>query len=233
MLTNVETRLSDVQRDLKAVLPPDCILVGQGLNNDLIALRLMHPYVIDTSVIFNVTGNRRRKSKLSALSNIFLNEAIQTSGKLGHNPEEDAKAAMKLVKLKLAKGYEFGDVMLNGFVPQIPALVKSDESDDRVLALDISKELERHDKKVVQCGSIDKVISDRSSHLIMCHVEPDDDDNDDDPLKRKKKARKAAEKVWASTEGNSMLISVWSGNADENAFVGISLKKDPLNSELI
>ena len=42
----------------------------QSLNNDLVALRLLHPYIIDTSVIFNVTGVRWRKSKLSLLSKV-------------------------------------------------------------------------------------------------------------------------------------------------------------------
>ena len=45
----------------------------QSLNNDLVALRLLHPYIIDTSVIFNVTGVRWRKSKLSLLSKVSSN----------------------------------------------------------------------------------------------------------------------------------------------------------------
>ena len=52
------SRLKDVQADLKRLLPPDAILVGQSLNCDLKALEMMHPYVIDTSIIFNITGNR-------------------------------------------------------------------------------------------------------------------------------------------------------------------------------
>ena len=51
-------RLVDVQQALQNLLPPDCILVGQSLNSDLNALKMMHPYVIDTSVIFNITGER-------------------------------------------------------------------------------------------------------------------------------------------------------------------------------
>ena len=47
-----------VQTSLREILPEDCILVGQSLNSDLNALKMMHPYVIDTSVIFNITGDR-------------------------------------------------------------------------------------------------------------------------------------------------------------------------------
>jgi RNA exonuclease 1 len=63
----------------------------------------MHPYVIDTSVIYNLKGAPGMKSKLSVLAYTFLQETIQNS-KDGHCPVEDAKATMKLVKLKLAQG---------------------------------------------------------------------------------------------------------------------------------
>lgn len=63
----------------------------------------MHPYIIDTSVIFNLTGNRRHKSKLSKLAMEFLNEAIQQRGAEGHDSFEDSLAALKLVQLKLTK----------------------------------------------------------------------------------------------------------------------------------
>ena len=77
----------------------------------------VHPYVIDTSVCYNITGDRRRKSKLSTLAHLFLNMKIQTQGKHGHSPVEDAQTAMTLVNLKLEKGLAFGDVVLGGQVP--------------------------------------------------------------------------------------------------------------------
>jgi len=64
---------------------------------------MIHPYVIDTSVSFNMTGIRNKKSKLSHLVQHFLQEEIQ-QGNDGHNPVEDAGACMKLIKLKLANG---------------------------------------------------------------------------------------------------------------------------------
>ena len=93
-LEGVTKRLTDVQDDLRKLLPRDAILVGQSLNSDLHALKMMHPYVIDTSVIYNVTGNRSRKTKLSVLSHMFLGQDIQKEGRRGHDPEEDARAAM-------------------------------------------------------------------------------------------------------------------------------------------
>lgn len=48
MMRNVTKRLQDVQEDLRRILPPDAILVGQSLSNDMHAIRMMHPYIIDT-----------------------------------------------------------------------------------------------------------------------------------------------------------------------------------------
>ena len=54
---------------------------------------------------------------MSVLTQLFLNKSIQQHGKEGHNPIEDAQAAMALVNLKLEKGLEFGDAVLGGEVP--------------------------------------------------------------------------------------------------------------------
>jgi len=59
--------------------------------------------VIDTSVVFNVSGMRNRKPKLALLVESFLGQAIQVQER-GHCPIEDATATMKLLQLKLAKG---------------------------------------------------------------------------------------------------------------------------------
>ena len=72
----------------------DAIWIGQSLNGDLNALQMMHPYVIDTSVIYNISGHPRRKTALRTLSHMFLGETIQDKGEDGHDPKEDAIAAM-------------------------------------------------------------------------------------------------------------------------------------------
>lgn len=53
MMKNVKKRLPEVQEDLRRLLPEDAILVGQSLSNDLHALKMMHPYVIDTRCVYN------------------------------------------------------------------------------------------------------------------------------------------------------------------------------------
>lgn len=112
MMTNVTKSLDEVQVDVQKLLPPDAILVGQSLNCDLMACKMMHPYVIDTSVIFNLSGIPRVKSKLQTLAREFLGEKIQDNP-LGHDSIEDCATTLKLVKLKLSKGIGFGDAYLN------------------------------------------------------------------------------------------------------------------------
>lgn len=111
MMRNVSKTLKDVQRDLRNKLPPDAILVGQSLNFDLNALKMMHPYVIDTSILFNVTGTPGTKSKLKILTQKFLKRNIQCSTG-GHNSIEDCTASLELVKLKLTKNIYYGDQWL-------------------------------------------------------------------------------------------------------------------------
>lgn len=113
MMANVTKTLKEVQTDIRKLLPADAILVGQSLNCDMAALQMMHPYIIDTSVIYNVTGERKRKSRLQFLAKEFLGEVIQ-SNKQGHDSIEDAMTSMKLTKLKLAEGAHFGDAVLAG-----------------------------------------------------------------------------------------------------------------------
>lgn len=111
MMEDVTKTLEQVQDEVRAFLPPDAILVGQSLNCDLSAMKIMHPYCIDTSVIFNITGDRNRKTKLQILAKEFLGEEIQMN-KTGHSSIEDSTSSLKLTKLKLTKNIYFGDQAL-------------------------------------------------------------------------------------------------------------------------
>lgn len=112
MLKNVTKKLKDVQDEVRQLLPNDAILVGHSLSNDLHALKMMHPYVIDTSVIYNLSGDRTRKTKLQTLAREFLDEKIQ-AGTHGHCSSEDSLACMKLAQLKLGKHPYYGDAVMS------------------------------------------------------------------------------------------------------------------------
>ncbi|KAF6202563.1 hypothetical protein GE061_002961 [Apolygus lucorum] len=114
LLENEWTRLEDVQNDLRNLLPADVILAGHSVGNDLLAMKMFHPYVIDTSAIFNFSGVRGRKTKLKTLVAELLFERIQDGGKDGHDSVEDAASCLKLIKAKLARYYEWSDAVLEG-----------------------------------------------------------------------------------------------------------------------
>lgn len=111
IMLKVTKTLRDVHKEVQELLPPDAILVGQSLNCDLNAMRMMHPYCIDTSVCFNLSGTRKHKSKLQTLALTFLKETIQDN-EGGHDSIEDSISSLKLVKLKLANSLHYGDEIL-------------------------------------------------------------------------------------------------------------------------
>jgi RNA exonuclease 1 len=102
-LRDVTVTLSDVQIKLKELLPSQCILIGHSLENDLIALKLYHPYVIDTSLLFTPYATPKSKPSLKLLSRKLLEKEIQMN-EGGHDPREDAMTCMELVKKKLMEG---------------------------------------------------------------------------------------------------------------------------------
>uniref|UniRef100_A0A1I8AKV5 Exonuclease domain-containing protein n=1 Tax=Steinernema glaseri TaxID=37863 RepID=A0A1I8AKV5_9BILA len=110
MMHNVTTTLSDVQKALVHLLPPDAILVGHSLEFDLKTLRFSHPFCIDVSLIYNISGAEHKRCSLRNLCYIFLGEDIQ--GTHGHCSVEDAWYAMRLLKLKMENGATFGNVLL-------------------------------------------------------------------------------------------------------------------------
>jgi RNA exonuclease 1 len=60
------------------------ILVGHSLENDLRALQLFHPFIIDTSMLYTRDGgDGKRKHALRYLASKYLNVAIQNDS-TGH-----------------------------------------------------------------------------------------------------------------------------------------------------
>ena len=110
-LESVSTTLSDVQSHLLNLFQPahTIILVGQSLNSDLNAIKLMHPYIIDTALIFDHKRGKPYRPSLKWLAIKYLQRDIQRGRKkAGHDSTEDALACIDLVKIKLEKGLAFG-----------------------------------------------------------------------------------------------------------------------------
>ncbi|XP_062035679.1 RNA exonuclease 5 isoform X3 [Lepus europaeus] len=102
ILNPVTTKLKDVQRQLKALLPPDAVLVGHSLDLDLRALKMIHPYVIDTSLLY--IREQGRRFKLKFLAKAILGKDIQCPNKLGHDATEDARTTLELAQYFLKYG---------------------------------------------------------------------------------------------------------------------------------
>ncbi|XP_041959537.1 RNA exonuclease 5-like isoform X1 [Alosa sapidissima] len=102
MLAQVTTRLADVQSKLIQLLPQDAILVGHSLDCDLRALEMIHNNVIDTSLLYRREYGAR--FKLKVLAEVILKREIQSEERRGHDPTEDALAALELAQYFVSKG---------------------------------------------------------------------------------------------------------------------------------
>ncbi|XP_041474134.1 small RNA degrading nuclease 5-like isoform X4 [Lytechinus variegatus] len=152
LLDPVETRLADAQKAVIGVLPEDAILVGQGLENDLRALKIYHPHCVDTSNMFTASG---RRVKLKLLAKEYLNRDIQCST-AGHDSIEDAVASMDLFKLKLAKGDQLRNYYRECssgpvFAARESIFELAEEQGKKVTAVDTRFTLKKFKKEPVSC----------------------------------------------------------------------------------
>ncbi|KAI9781697.1 MAG: hypothetical protein M1816_002221 [Peltula sp. TS41687] len=109
MLEPIQMTLTDVQSRLLDLLRPRTILMGHSLNVDLAAIRISHPFIIDTSIIYPHTRGPPLKASLKWLTKKYLGRDIQAGhGTTGHSPIEDARACLDLVKQKCEKGPLWG-----------------------------------------------------------------------------------------------------------------------------
>lgn len=106
-----------VARDLLfSQISPSTPLIGHGLENDLNAVRIVHPTLVDTVLAFPHKGGLPYRYSLKSLMEWHLDRKIQQQtgpNMLGHDSAEDARAAGELVKFKLDK--KWGDMKRAGW----------------------------------------------------------------------------------------------------------------------
>ncbi|KAF2253026.1 hypothetical protein BU26DRAFT_515406 [Trematosphaeria pertusa] len=112
MLQDVATTLSDIQKELLDIVTPRTILVGHSLNSDLNALKLTHPFLVDTGILFPHARGPPYKQSLKWLAQKYLQKEIQ-KGTNGHNSVEDARTCLDLVKQKCERGPKWGSSETN------------------------------------------------------------------------------------------------------------------------
>jgi len=109
MLSNVTLDLPTMQEEiLSKLIFEDTTLVGHSLENDMVAMRLVHKKIIDTSVIYTHPAGPPRKHALRYLAQKYLQRVIQMEA-TGHCSVEDASACIDLLALKRRHGKDFGN----------------------------------------------------------------------------------------------------------------------------
>ncbi|KAI9246220.1 hypothetical protein BDA99DRAFT_527143 [Phascolomyces articulosus] len=108
IMKNATCSLRRAQKHVRKYVDHNVILVGHGLENDLRALKLAHPYCADTSILYDSFKGKPFKPALRHLSRNLLKRVIQHESKVGHDSAEDARAALDLFTLKVKKGPDFG-----------------------------------------------------------------------------------------------------------------------------
>lgn len=109
-------------------ITPSTPLLGHALENDLNAIRLVHPTLVDTVFLFPHPKGLPMRNSLKNLVKTRLGMDIQQAGAAGHDSFEDARATGELVRYKIkhdwkkdkAKGWEFRNDELFPPVPDGP-----------------------------------------------------------------------------------------------------------------
>ncbi|XP_034852427.1 RNA exonuclease 1 homolog isoform X7 [Mirounga leonina] len=99
-LANTSISLRDVQAVLLSMFSADTVLIGHSLESDLLALKVIHSTVVDTSVLFPHRLGLPYKRSLRNLMADYLRQIIQDNVD-GHSSSEDASACMHLVIWKI------------------------------------------------------------------------------------------------------------------------------------
>lgn len=102
---------------LCSFITPSTPLIGHAIDNDLNSVRLCHPTIVDTIVLYPHPRGLPLRFGLKMLSNKYLARNIQMGGDRGHDSLEDAQATGDLVRVKVgekwkllsAKGWKFVD----------------------------------------------------------------------------------------------------------------------------
>ena len=83
-------------------LSPSTPLIGHALDNDLNAVRIIHPYIVDTVLLYPHPRGLPVRYGLKMLTKKYLDRDIQVSDGLGgHDSREDAIASGDLVRYKI------------------------------------------------------------------------------------------------------------------------------------
>lgn len=218
LMTKATTTQQQVREKLLETISSSDILVGHSLLFDLNVLKMCHPKIVDTCVIYDHTRKKPYKASLKWLAETYLGRKIQAGeaeGK-GHSSVEDSIACLDLVKLKLSKGPLFGQepdsepislrIKKEGGKP-VAILDKSmsEWGITSVHADTIKQVVESSDDMLVD--KIDEAT--KNSKVVFCKLSEYPKGGDD---QQKAKLEGQLTKVWESLPENSTFIVIGGSN---------------------
>lgn len=86
---------------LLAYLSPTTPVLGHALENDLNTIRLIHPTIVDTVLLYPTRQGLPYRHGLRYLAKTHLGEDIQQGGAAGHDSFEDARTTGELIRFKI------------------------------------------------------------------------------------------------------------------------------------
>jgi hypothetical protein len=86
-------------------LTPETPLIGHAIDNDLNAVRLIHPTIVDTVLLYPHPRGLPIRYGLKMLAKTHLGRDIQMGGDQGHDSNEDALATGELVRAKVREAW--------------------------------------------------------------------------------------------------------------------------------
>ncbi|KAF7727949.1 RNA exonuclease 3 [Apophysomyces ossiformis] len=94
--------LDSIRKELFKYVDADTIIVGHGLENDMIALRIVHHKIIDTAALFPHPNGLPYRYSLRVLATKYLSKFIQDSSD-GHDSFEDSKTCIELLEAHIKR----------------------------------------------------------------------------------------------------------------------------------
>lgn len=95
----------EARRILFSHMSPLTVLIGHAIENDLNAVRIVHPRIVDTALLYPHHKGLPYRPSLKILSSKHLDRGIQAQSATGHDSLEDAKATGDLVRLKVKQAW--------------------------------------------------------------------------------------------------------------------------------
>lgn len=228
LLENVETSLKDIQVKFLSIVSSTDYLIGHSLENDLNVMKIRHPNIIDTSIIFEHPRGPPFKSSLKYITSKYLEKTIQEGS---HDSIIDSTSCLDLVKLKLIEGGLLGKVISNSSINED---IKRINKSTRII--DYGKVQPNQDIYVQCCNDelIYESIIDSidNSELIVANFKNFEDETltENQTIELFKDLNHKLKKIYEKLPNNSILI-ISSGNGNLSEFNKLKQRKDLFGKE--